>query len=56
MSVLVVGTALVGVGYGLAGLTGSLYGVIVGLLLAGLGGSALLWGRTRRSRRPAGDG
>lgn len=37
--VLAIGTALVAVGYGLAGLTGSLYGVIVGLLLAGLGGS-----------------
>jgi MFS family permease len=37
--VLAVGTALVAVGYGLAGLTGSLHGVIVGLLLAGLGGS-----------------
>jgi len=39
VSVLVFGTALVGIGYGLAGLTGSLYGVIAGLLLAGLGGS-----------------
>ncbi len=37
--VLAFGTALVAVGYGLAGLTGSLYGVIAGLLLAGLGGS-----------------
>jgi len=37
--VLALGTALVAVGYGLAGLTGSLYGVIAGLLLAGLGGS-----------------
>src|SRR5262245_1300947 len=37
--VLAIGTALVGAGYGLAGLTGSLYGVVVGLLLAGLGGS-----------------
>jgi FSR family fosmidomycin resistance protein-like MFS transporter len=37
--VLAVGTALIAVGYGLAGLTGSLYGVIAGLLLAGLGGS-----------------
>ena len=37
--VLVSGTALVAVGYGLAGLTGSLYGVVAGLLLAGLGGS-----------------
>lgn len=32
-------TLLVAVGYGLAGLTGSLYGVVAGLLLAGLGGS-----------------
>src|SRR5436853_6264556 len=37
--VLAFGTALIAVGYGLAGLTGSLYGVIVGLLLAGLGGA-----------------
>ncbi|HTR88321.1 MAG TPA: MFS transporter [Reyranella sp.] len=37
--VLAFGTALVAVGYGLAGLTGSIYGVIAGLLLAGLGGS-----------------
>ncbi|MGH8432271.1 MAG: MFS transporter, partial [Solimonas sp.] len=37
--VLAIGTMLVSVGYGLAGLTGSLYGVIAGLLLAGLGGS-----------------
>ena len=37
--VLAVGTLLIAVGYGLAGLTGSLYGVIAGLLLAGLGGS-----------------
>ena len=37
--VLAAGTVLVAVGYGLAGLTGSLYGVIAGLLLAGLGGS-----------------
>ena len=36
---LAIGTALIAVGYGLAGVTGSLYGVIVGLLLAGLGGS-----------------
>src|SRR3954454_21048109 len=34
--VLAVGTALIAVGYGLAGLAGSLYGVIAGLLLAGL--------------------
>ncbi|CAN5666198.1 MFS transporter [soil metagenome] len=39
VAVLVSGTALVGAGYALAGLTGSLYGVIAGLLLAGLGGS-----------------
>jgi len=39
VTVLVSGTALVAVGYGLAGLTGSLYGVIAGLLLAGLGGA-----------------
>jgi MFS family permease len=37
--VLAFGTVLVAVGYGLAGLTGSLYGVIAGLALAGLGGS-----------------
>ena len=37
--VLALGTALVGVGYAAAGLTGSLYGVVAGLLLAGLGGS-----------------
>jgi MFS transporter, FSR family, fosmidomycin resistance protein len=37
--VLALGTGLIAVGYGLAGLTGSLYGVIAGLLLAGLGGS-----------------
>jgi len=37
--ILAIGTALIAVGYGLAGLTGSLYGVIAGLLLAGLGGS-----------------
>jgi MFS family permease len=39
VTVLSTGTALVAVGYGLAGLTGSLYGVIAGLLLAGLGGA-----------------
>ncbi|HYD04940.1 MAG TPA: MFS transporter, partial [Reyranella sp.] len=39
VTVLAAGTALVAIGYGLAGLTGSLYGVIAGLLLAGLGGS-----------------
>jgi MFS family permease len=37
--VLAIGTALIAVGYGLAGLTGSIYGVVIGLLLAGLGGS-----------------
>jgi MFS family permease len=37
--VLAAGTALIAVGYGLAGLSGSLYGVVAGLLLAGLGGS-----------------
>ena len=39
VSVLAFGTALVAVGYGLAGITGSLYGVVAGLLLAGLGGA-----------------
>jgi MFS family permease len=39
VTVLALGTTLVAVGYGLAGLTGSLYGVIAGLLLAGLGGA-----------------
>src|SRR5499425_19034 len=33
VTVLASGTALVAVGYGLAGLTGSLYGVVAGLLL-----------------------
>lgn len=37
--VLACGTALIGVGYALAGLTGSLLGVVAGFLLAGLGGS-----------------
>lgn len=37
--VLASGTLLIAVGYVLAGWTGSLYGVVVGLLLAGLGGS-----------------
>ena len=37
--VLAIGTVLIAVGYGLAGLMGSLYGVVIGLLLAGLGGS-----------------
>src|SRR5215813_2952608 len=36
---LALGTALVFVGYAVAGLSGSLWGVFVGLLLAGLGGS-----------------
>src|SRR5215510_3141841 len=39
VTVLASGTALIAVGYGLAGFTGSLYGVVAGLLLAGLGGS-----------------
>ena len=39
VAVLTIGTALIAVGYGVAGLTGSLYGVIAGLLLAGLGSS-----------------
>ena len=39
MRVLAAGTMLIAAGYGLAALTGSLYGVIAGLLLAGLGGS-----------------
>src|ERR1700749_2550360 len=37
--ILAAGTLLIAVGYGVAGLTGSLYGVIAGLLLAGLGGA-----------------
>jgi len=37
--VLAAGTGLIALGYGLAGWSGSLYGVIAGLLLAGLGGS-----------------
>jgi FSR family fosmidomycin resistance protein-like MFS transporter len=37
--VLALGTVLVAVGYSFAGLSGSLYGVVAGLLLAGLGGS-----------------
>jgi len=36
---LAVGTLLVAVGYCFAGITGSLFGVVIGLLLAGLGGS-----------------
>jgi len=39
VNVLAFGTALVALGYGLAGFTGSIYGVVAGLLLAGLGGS-----------------
>src|SRR5471030_818160 len=39
VTVLAGGTTLIAVGYGLAGFTGSLYGVVIGLLLAGLGGS-----------------
>jgi FSR family fosmidomycin resistance protein-like MFS transporter len=39
VNVLAFGTALVALGYGLAGVTGSLYGVVAGLLLAGLGGA-----------------
>jgi FSR family fosmidomycin resistance protein-like MFS transporter len=39
VTVLSLGTVLVAAGYGLAGVTGSLYGVIAGLLIAGLGGS-----------------
>ncbi len=37
--VLALGTTLIAVGYCVAGFTGSLYGVIAGLFLAGLGGS-----------------
>lgn len=37
--VLALGTALITVGYCLAGFSGSLYGVVAGLVLAGLGGS-----------------
>src|SRR3982750_3394172 len=37
--VLAIGTTLIAVGYALAGLSGSLYGIIAGLFLAGLGGS-----------------
>jgi FSR family fosmidomycin resistance protein-like MFS transporter len=37
--VLALGTALIAGGYGFAGFAGSIYGVIAGLLLAGLGGS-----------------
>src|SRR5260370_5303878 len=37
VKVLASGTALIAVGYALAGFTGSLYGVVAALLLAGLG-------------------
>ncbi|NQW53283.1 MAG: MFS transporter [Rhodospirillales bacterium] len=37
--ILVIGTTLIAAGYCLAGMSGSLYGVIAGLLLAGLGAS-----------------
>src|SRR5689334_543814 len=39
VAVLAGGCGLVALGYGLAGVTGSLTGVVIGLLLAGLGGS-----------------
>jgi MFS family permease len=39
VTVLAGGTALVALGYAIAGLTSSLLGVVIGLLLAGLGGS-----------------
>src|SRR5579871_5024524 len=39
VTILAGGTALVALGYGLAGITGSMFGVVAGLLLAGLGGS-----------------
>lgn len=39
VAILAGGSGLVALGYGLAGVTGSLYGVVIGLLLAGLGGS-----------------
>lgn len=39
VTVLAGGTGLVALGYGLAGLSGSLYGVVLGLFLVGLGGS-----------------
>ena len=39
VAVLAAGTGLVALGYGLAGLAGSLWSVTIGLLLAGLGGS-----------------
>ena len=37
--ILAIGTTLIAAGYCLAGLSGSLYGVIAGLILAGLGAS-----------------
>ena len=39
VAILTAGTLLIAAGYGLAGFSGSLYGVGAGLLLAGLGGS-----------------
>jgi len=39
VTVLAAGSASVALGYGIAGLTGSVHGVVIGLLLAGLGGS-----------------
>src|SRR5437763_6189624 len=39
VTVLAAGSAAVALGYGIAGLTGSVLGVVIGLLLAGLGGS-----------------
>src|SRR5690349_16327327 len=39
VAVLAAGSVLVALGYGLAGVTGSILGVVIGLLLAGLGGS-----------------
>src|SRR3954468_3344885 len=39
VAILAGGSGLVALGYGLAGIAGSLYGVVIGLLLAGLGGS-----------------
>src|SRR5258708_18000621 len=39
VAVLAAGTALVALGYGIAGLTGSVPGVVIGLVLARLGGS-----------------
>jgi MFS family permease len=39
VAILACGTSLVALGYGLAGVTGSILGVVIGLLLVGLGGS-----------------